>query len=177
MRPGEYQFRMKVLIAVLLTFVAAGILIAGCATTPVPQTATPTPTITPTPTVIATGPVIDPELLGDWNLSAMGSQGGQSVLTVFAEPITITFYDQGTFNGYGGCNNYQGSYTLNGETSPFGNQISIGPIISTLKYCISTSDTETLYFQILSNVTAYGIDNGTTLSMRDPLGNTLIFVR
>lgn len=167
---------MKVLFAVLMACVAAGILIAGCTTTPTPPTATPTPTITATPIPTTPVPIIDENLLGTWNLTLLGSQGGQAVQTIFTEQITITFYDQGTFNGYGGCNNYQGSYTLTGTTGPFGKQISIGPVISTLKYCIGTSDTETLYFQILSNVTSYAIDN-SELSMRDPLGNTLVFSR
>jgi heat shock protein HslJ len=170
---------MKALIAALMMCVAAGILIAGCTTPTVPTTPTPTATTTPLPTTVMTTPVpvSDPELLGTWTLGEMGYQGGQSVQTIFTEAITITFYDQGTFDGYGGCNNYQGSYTLSGTTGPFGKQINIGPIISTLKYCIDTSETETLYFQILSNVTAYGIDNSTTLSMRDPIGDTLVFVR
>jgi heat shock protein HslJ len=169
---------MKAFIAVLALCVAACILLAGCTTPTVPTTPMPTATATtPLPTMTTPAPVSDPELIGDWTLGEIASQGGQSIQTVFTEPITIIFYDQGTLDGYGGCNNYQGSYTLTGTTGPFGKQISMGPIISSLKYCIDTSNTETLYFQILSNVTAYGIDNTTKLSMRDPVGNTLVFLR
>jgi heat shock protein HslJ len=169
---------MKALIIALMLCVAACILISGCTTPTVPTTPTPTPTATtPPPTVTTPPPVSDPELIGDWTLGEMASQGGMSIQNIFTEPITITFYDQGTLDGYGGCNNYQGSYTLPGTIGPNGKQITMGPIISTLKYCIGTSDTETLYLQILSNVTAYGIDNTTKLSMRDPVGNTLVFLR
>lgn len=169
------MLRMKIVIAALITCVTIAILTAGCTTPPVP--ATPTPTATPAPAVTTRGPISDPQLVGNWTLSLLGSQGGQSVQTTFTEPITITIYNQGVFAGYSGCNNYQGSYTLTGVSGPFGKEIRIGPVIATQKYCIGTSDTETLYFQILSSVTTYGIDTPTKLSMRDPLGNTLVFVR
>jgi heat shock protein HslJ len=107
----------------------------------------------------------------------MGLQGGQAPLTIFPKPITITFSAPGTLAGNGGCNNYGGSYTLTGDSGPFGKEISIGPITSNMMYCVDTSDLESTYFQILSNVSAYGIDNTSILSMRDPLGSTLVFQR
>jgi heat shock protein HslJ len=166
---------MKALITVLMICVAVGLLVAGC-TTPVPVTVTPTPTTTPQPTT-ATTQVTDPTLAGNWILGEMGLQGGKAPLTIFPQPITITFSAPGTLAGNGGCNNYGGSYTLTGTSGPFGKTISIGPITSNMKYCIDSSDIENSYFQILSNVTSYGIDNNTTLSMRDPLGSTLVYQR
>jgi heat shock protein HslJ len=167
---------MKVLISVLLICVAVGLLVAGC-TTPVTMTPTPTTTATPTPT--ATAPVTDPALAGSWTLGEMGLQGGQAPLTVFPQPITITITisEPGILAGNGGCNNYGGTYTLTGTSGPFGKAIIMGPIASNMKYCSDSSDIENSYFQILSNVTSYGIDNNTTLSMRDPLGSTLVFQR
>jgi heat shock protein HslJ len=170
---------MKFLVVVLMICVAGLLLMAGCTTPTAPATPTPSPTTTATPmaTVTAPAPIIDPELVGSWTLGEMGTQGGMSVLNIFPAPITITFSDQGTLAGNGGCNNYQGSYSLTGESGPFGKQITVGPVISTLMYCVDTSNIETTYLQILSNVSAYGIDNNTRLSMRDPIGSTLVYQR
>jgi heat shock protein HslJ len=165
---------MKALITVVMICVAASLLVAGCTT---PVTVTPTPTTTATPQPAATTLVTDPALVGSWTLGEMGLQGGQAPLTIFPQPITLTISEPGSLAGNGGCNNYGGSYVLTGTSGPFGKTIIIGPITSNMMYCIATSDIETTYFQILSNVTSYGIDNNTKLSMRDPLGSTLVYQR
>jgi heat shock protein HslJ len=156
-----------------------GILAAGCTSPSVspPATTPPNTVFTPemTPSVPAT--VSDSLLLGTWTLREMGIQGGQAVVDVFSEPITLTFYDQGTLAGNGGCNNYNAPYTLTGKTGPFGEEITIGPIISTQMYCVGTSDTEATYLQILQSANSYVVDEGQTLSMRDEKGNVLVFSR
>jgi len=153
------------------------VIMAGCTSQPVspPETTTPPTVITPAMTATVPATVTDDELLGTWTLTEMGIQGGQAVLNVFSAPITITFFDQGTLAGNGGCNNYNAPYTLTGETGPFGKEIMIGPIVSTMMYCMSTSDTETTYLQILQNARSYSVDGGQTLSMRDENGNVLVF--
>lgn len=168
---------MKILITVLMIGVVAVMLIAGCTTPVMQETPTPTTTITPLPTTTTQVSITDPELVGSWTLGEMGLQGGQAPLTVFPKPIIITFTGQGVLGGNDGCNNYQGSYLLTGNSSPFGKEIKMGPVIATMMYCAETADIETSYFQILSNVTAYGIDNSTILSMRDPVGSTLVYLR
>jgi heat shock protein HslJ len=168
---------MKALITVLFLCVAAGLLVAGCTTPTMPTTPTPTTTTTPLPTATTQVHVTDTELVGNWTLGEMGLAGGQASLNIFPKPITITFYSQGILVGNGGCNNYQGSYTLNGTSGSFGKTINMGPIITTQMYCVDTSKIETTYFQILSSVTEYGIDNKTILSMRDPSGSTLVYQR
>jgi len=166
---------MKFLIAVLMLCAALCLLCAGCTTPTPPATPTPTATATPLPTVTPVPPVTDPQLLGSWTLGEMGTQGGKAILNMFPAPITITFYSQGSLNGYGGCNNYQAPYTLTGSSGPFGKQINIGPITSTLKYCTDTGSLELTYLQILDNASAYSIDTNSVLSLRDPSGSTLVF--
>jgi heat shock protein HslJ len=168
---------MKSLGAILLLCVAAGLLAAGC-TTPVAQpTPVPTTVATPLPTVTTPAPVTDPALIGSWTLGEMGTQGGQGLITVFPAPITITFTSPGTVSGSGGCNNYNGGYTLTGESGPFGKQINIGPLASTQMYCAGTSNLESTYLQILQAASAYSIDNNTILSLRAPSGSTLVYQR
>jgi heat shock protein HslJ len=168
---------MKILVVVLLICVAGGLLAAGC-TAPVAQpTPVPTTMATPLPTVTAPAPVTDPELTGSWTLGEMGTQGGQGVITVFPAPITITFTNMGTVSGSGGCNNYNGGYTLTGASGPFGKQIRIGPLASTQMFCADTSNLETTYLQILQDASSYSIDNTTILSLRAPSGSTLVYQR
>jgi heat shock protein HslJ len=102
-------------------------------------------------------------------------QGSGAPITAFNVPITATFDDQGNVYGNGGCNDYNGGYTLNGATNEFGKEIQIGPLISTLMYCESTSGTESTYLQILNGATTYAVPNPQTLSIMDPLGSTLVF--
>ncbi|MBP1929309.1 heat shock protein HslJ [Methanolinea mesophila] len=169
---------MKLFILCVSTCVLLALLVAGCTTPtpPVTPTATPTPTetFTPVPTTAA-APVIDPALLGTWTLQQMYVQGSGDPITAFNVPITATFDNQSNLYGNGGCNNYNGAYTLSGGTNEFGKDIRIGPLISTLMYCESTSSTESMYLGIMNSATSYAVPNPQTLSIRDPSGNTLVF--
>ncbi|NTU99569.1 MAG: META domain-containing protein [Methanoregulaceae archaeon] len=168
---------MKILVLVFLICVTGGLLVSGC-TAPVAQpTPVPTTVATPLPTVTAPVRVTDTQLIGTWTLGEMGSQGGQAVLTIFPTPITLTFTNLGTVSGSGGCNNYNGGYTLSGESGPFGKQISIGPLASTQMYCAGSSNLESTYLQILQAANSYSIDNNAILSLRAPSGSTLVFQR
>lgn len=168
---------MKIFVTVLMMCVAVCLLAAGCTTPVVQPTPVPTTVATPMPTVTTPAPVTDPQLIGSWTLGEMGTQGGQSVITVFPAPITITFTNMGTVSGSGGCNNYQGGYTLTGESGPFGKQINIGPLASTQMFCADTSNLETTYLQILQAASAYSIDNNTVLALRAPSGSSLVYQR
>lgn len=155
------------------------ILMAGCTSQPVsPPEATTQPTvITPQMTATVPAPATDAGLIGTWTLTEMAVQDGSAVMNVFSAPITLSFFTEGTMAGNGGCNNYQGTYTITGAELPFGNEIIIGPIASTAMYCVSTSDTETTYLQILQNARTYALEGGQTLSLRDEPGNVLVFSR
>jgi heat shock protein HslJ len=170
---------MKLLILCVSACVLLAMFMAGCTTTtpPVTPTATPTPTMTVPPPTTSAAPIIDPALLGTWTLQQMYVQGAGAPITAFNVPITATFDDQGNLYGNGGCNDYNGGYTLTGGTNEFGKDIRIGPLISTLMYCESTSSTESTYLQILNSATSYSVPNPQTLSLRAPLGSTLVFTK
>jgi len=58
----------------------------------------------------------------------------------------VQFGSDGDMNGNGGCNNFGGSYELNGE------RLIIGPILSTKKACMGPiMDQETTFFRALQN--------------------------
>jgi heat shock protein HslJ len=143
------------------------ILAAGCttqapatplATTPAPATTMPVPT--------ATTPLSDPALTGTWNLKG-AMVGGGTEPRILNKQLTITFNNDGTLTGFGGCNNYFGSYTLTGQTTKFGKSISIGGLGSTKMYCAETSDLELTYLNLLQSTMAYSITNNKMLLTTD----------
>jgi len=157
----------------VILWVIACLLVAGCTTMKVPTTTTEIPISSVTTPVCLS----DPVLIGNWRLTGMGLPDRLGTLTIFHRPITVNFSGQGTLEGNGGCNTYKGSYSLTGKGA-FGYQIKIEKIISTQIYCEDASPIETTYFQVLDNVSAYWIDNATTLHMLDDFdGGTLEYRR
>jgi heat shock protein HslJ len=179
----------KITIVFLLLVVISTILIAGCTqvqTLPAPSpavTAVPTyvenqqgvaiirtvATTVPTPVPTTVAPVAttlpsvtDPALIGTWNYrGAMLATGGSGKMPVISnnKGITLTFNNDGTLTGFGGCNNFNGAYTLSGTTTDFGKGISIGPLASTKMYCADNADFETSYLNNLQQTLTYSITN------------------
>ena len=193
----------KTTLLFLLLAVISTMLIAGCTqvqTLPAPTpsvTAVPTyvenqqgvaiirtvtPTVTTvlptTPVTVATPPpVTDPALIGTWNYNgAMLATGGSGKMPVISNTkgITLTFNSDGTLSGFGGCNNFNGAYTLSGITTDFGKGISIGPLATTLKYCADTADFETAYLNNVQKTQTYTIA-GNKLMLRTSYASQLSY--
>jgi heat shock protein HslJ len=103
----------------------------------------------------------------------MGIQDGTAVTNPTTQ-ITLMFNADGTVAGNGGCNNYNGPFTLTGATTPKGNGISVGPLVSTKMFCQATSGQETTYLNILGKAMAYNVD-GNQLSITATTGDVLIY--
>jgi heat shock protein HslJ len=156
---------MKSLLFLVCAVLFVGILAAGCTTTPapVPTPATTAPTPAPTSVVVViSGPATDPALTGNWNFKG-GMVAGGTMPAIPNVQITLTFNNDGTFTGFGGCNNYNGNYKLTGNTTEFGKTITIGPIASTKMYCADTSDQESKYLANLQDAKTYSIPNNTMI--------------
>jgi heat shock protein HslJ len=167
---------MKVITVCSIACVIFVVLITGCTSMPSVQPATPAPTssvivFTPAPT-----PVTDPTLQGTWNLKSMVLQGGSAFTFPTNAQITATFDNQGNIVGFAGCNNYNARYTLSGQQLYTGMGITIGPIVSTQKYCADLSDTETTYLQILQTAKTYTV-NGNGLTITNNLNSMLVYQR
>ena len=164
---------MRKLLVLLAFLVIAAVMIAGCTSTkPAPQ---PVPT-TVSPTVMVTTtapPAVPSQLAGNWVVTKMGIQDGTAVTTPTTQ-ITLMFNADGTVAGNGGCNNYNGPFTLTGATTAKGNGISIGPLVSTKMFCQATSSQETTYLNILGKAMAYNVD-GNQLSITATTGDVLIY--
>jgi heat shock protein HslJ len=170
----------------LFAAILFAILIAGCTTNPVqPVQQTPVPTLpaaqSPAQTTIPTQPVLTTPatspLLGTWYLREILFQGASTPLDATDTQITATFDNKGQASGYGGCNNYGGPYTITGQVLPTGTGISIGPVTSTMMYCVDSSNTETLYLKILGSAVSYTVFPDQRMVITDNLGNSLSFGR
>jgi len=162
----------------VLAVVVLAVILAGC-TSQAPATPAPVTTVVATPDAevqtTAVPAILPSDLAGDWTLTNMAIQGGTAVLVPTTE-ITLSFGSDRNIAGNGGCNNYFGTYTLTGETTPKGQGITFGPLGSTKMYCQSTSGQETDYLGILQDTRAYDVD-GTQLTLTDKEQNVLIFQR
>ncbi|MCX6689740.1 MAG: META domain-containing protein [Methanoregula sp.] len=165
---------MKPLTLLLLIVVIGTVMIAGCTSQkPVsPPVVTPIPT-TPVVTAIPSTPAMPLTLTRNWIVTTMGIQGGTAI-TVPTTQLSLAFNQDGTVSGYGGCNNYNGPYALTGQILSKGNGITIGPLVSSLRYCRDYTDQENMYLQILGNAKAYVVD-GNQLSITDTSGNVLVY--
>ena len=88
-----------------------------------------------------------PELVGTaW---ALGDFPGQVLADV--RP-TVAFSGDGTVTGSGGCNDFNGTYTVDGS------KLTFGPLASTKKACAEAVNTlETAYMTALQATTAYEV--------------------
>jgi heat shock protein HslJ len=125
-------------------------------------TTAPTPVPTTAVTVAPAAPLTDPALTGNWNLKGVMIGAGTMPAIPLAQ-ITVMFNNDGTLSGFGGCNDYNANYVLTGKTTNFGKTISIGPIISTKKFCAGLSDQESTYLANLQNAETYSIPNNTMI--------------
>jgi len=114
-------------------------------------------------TVVATYEAQSQDLAGtSWEAIAYNN-GKQAVTSVLAgSTITASYGKDGTLSGNAGCNDYSGPYTATG------NQISIGPLTSTRKFCedpAGVMDQEAQYLAALGTAATFQIE-GTVLELR-----------
>jgi len=104
-----------------------------------------------------------------WRLKEL--TGVQSAaLAKLDRPVALRF-DSGRLSGFAGCNNFSGSYTLDGD------QLKVGPVASTQMACPEPgSSIETAFHKALSGTLRYTVD-GDHLSATTASGDTLRFQR
>ncbi len=101
---------------------------------------------------------------GTWNAVNVNNGKEAVVGLVDGSQITAIFKDDGTLSGSGGCNNYNTTYTTDG------NKIKIAPAASTMMACEEdVMAQEFQYFQALEITSVYSIQNNQ-LEFRDDAG-------
>ncbi len=136
--------------AILSLFAVFTLLLAACQPAPAPALPTPTEPVEPTaPPTQPPPPTPTPDYSSQvldqlWVLVGYGDPANPTVVEE-GTTVTATFTPGGTVNGSGGCNNYNGSYTMSGD------QISIGPLATTMMFCETGSQQETLFLAAMQN--------------------------
>jgi heat shock protein HslJ len=104
-----------------------------------------------------------------WRLKEL--PGAQSAaLATLKRPVTMRL-ESGRLTGFAGCNNFSGSYTLDGG------QLKIGPVASTQMACPEPgSSIETAFHKALSGTLRFAVD-GDHLTATTASGDTLRFQR
>ncbi len=97
-----------------------------------------------------------PDLTGiTWVLVSYNNGGDRFVPAPLTAEITLFFGPDGRVHGNAGCNDYSGTYRLDGGL------ITIGPLAATEKYCLSPEgvmDLEQHYLSLLQQTTRYHVD-------------------
>ena len=103
-----------------------------------------------------------PSLIGSWKLTAYGP-ADSPVPAVEDAGASLTFNDDGTLTGNGGCNGLGGEYKVNGD------QIEFGPIMSTLMACVDDArmTQEGTVTQVMTDTASYKIEGNTLTITRD----------
>lgn len=102
-----------------------------------------------------------------WKLEDMNKAG-----VIDGSNMTLSFDDEGRLFGNAGCNNYSGSYTLEGEN------LSVSPhLISTMRACIAESmmQQETNFLQTLPAMKTATIDETGALILSGEDDRSLLF--
>lgn len=107
-------------------------------------------------------------LVGEWQAIGINN-GKQAVVSVMnGTTVTAVFGADGNLSGNGGCNNYNGSYTTDGDN------ITIGPVATTRMACEqAVMDQETAYLNALAKAATYTLGKDS-LEVRDADGALLV---
>lgn len=115
-----------------------------------------------------TGPLTASSLEGvTWSLDSYLNRDGKTVCLLPYTEITARF-DSGIVSGHGGCNNYRGGYTIDGD------KINVSALLSTLMFCddnISTQESD--YLMNLQKAAIFNI-SGNLLRMMDANGTVTL---
>jgi heat shock protein HslJ len=101
---------------------------------------------------------------GPWTVTAANNGQGAVSSVPAGVSASISFLPDGTMEGFGGCNNFGGGYSVNGP------KIAIGPLMAQLKACGDPADGfERQLLAALQNATKWDVNAGT-LNLRDDGG-------
>jgi heat shock protein HslJ len=106
-------------------------------------------------------------VVGSWLASGINNGVGGVVSSDATPSVTAVFTGAGELNGSDGCNNYFGSYEVDGDG------ISIGPLGTTRKACPDDLVTQaaTEYQLALANATTWAVTDTGDLELRDDDGS------
>ena len=105
-----------------------------------------------------------------WVATGVNNDRGGVTSVVIGNEITAMFGEDGSLTGSSGCNSYSGTYEVDGEN------MSIGPLAVTEKFCAEpegTMEQEQEYLTALGTVATWNID-GDVLDLRTDEGSRAV---
>jgi heat shock protein HslJ len=113
------------------------------------------------------GPAETASLTGtQWQATGINNGKGAVQSLIEGTTATVTFAEDGTLSGDGGCNTFRGTATVEGAT------LAVGPLAATAMACPEPeglSEQEAAFLAALESSTRWAID-GQTLELRDDSG-------
>jgi heat shock protein HslJ len=113
--------------------------------------------------LLAFEPQLQTPLTGTLWQATMVNNGQEAVVGVIeGTELTATFQEDGTVFGSGGCNNFTGGYTIDGD------QIAIGPLAMTMMFCVEPEgvmDQEMAFGAAMQSAATFSIQ-GDQLELR-----------
>jgi len=110
------------------------------------------------------------DLVGpSWTISDYDFNGGLKPV-ISGSTTNLTFGDDGTVSGTAGCNTFHGSYTLDGDN------LKIGPLAATQKFCADPAgvmDQEHAVMSALEKATLVAVA-GSGFKLNDDGGSTMV---
>lgn len=101
---------------------------------------------------------------GPWNVTMVNNGTGAVQSTPTGIGAAMSFLPDGTIQGFGGCNNFSGGYSVTAD------RISIGPLMASMKACdVATNSFESQFLTALQNSAKWSVTTGT-LDLRDANG-------
>ena len=101
---------------------------------------------------------------GPWNVTMVNNGTGAVQSTPAGIGVAMSFSPDGTIEGFGGCNNFSGGYSVAAD------RISIGPLMASMKSCGESTDKfESQFLTALQNSAKWSVTTGT-LDLRDANG-------
>ena len=143
----------------------AAILLAACA--PVAPTFTaPTAAASPTPVVID----LNQLHANPWTLVAYGDPANPTVVQGVTS-LTAQFAADGSLSGFGGCNNYSGTYQAGTDGT-----LKVGPLATTAMACAEGMDQETAYLTALQTANSFSFTTQGQLQVKYMAGKEQVMV-
>jgi heat shock protein HslJ len=104
-------------------------------------------------------------LAGEWSVTGYNNGRGGVTTLVAGTDITVSFAGDGMVSGSAGCNNFNGSYSVDGA------RVEIGPLAATRKMCAEEGvmEQESQFLAAMQNARTWEI-RGDRLEMRNDEG-------
>lgn len=152
---------------ITLALVVAGLFLAGCGQAPDSPDASATDNGSSDSAAAAGDPGQSAIELADsqWRLASLAGESVEMTGGSGRAP-TMHLLAGGDVSGFGGCNRYNGTYTLSDG------DLSFGPIASTKMACPGVGDVERRFFAALSDTAGYRVEGGD-LVLTDSQGRGL----